>query len=153
LFGDSVGNSIHNNAMKIYKSKKDILIISIAIVILLLPVMVFFMDKTYFARNPVALLPLLLPVILMLWIYFDTYYIIEDQKLKYHSAFLRGEIDIMNIREIVNGETVWVGIKPALARKGLIIKFNRFDEIYIAPADNNGLITDLLVIKPEIKVV
>jgi hypothetical protein len=139
--------------MKIYKSKKDSLIFILIIGIMLLTFIVFFMDKDYFVKNPVVLLPLFLPISLILWIYFDTYYIIEDKKLKYHSAFLRGTIDIMNIREIVNGKTIWMGIKPALARNGLSIKFNKFDEVYIAPIDNNGMISDLLEINPDIKVV
>jgi hypothetical protein len=139
--------------MKIYRSPKDKLILNLIIAFMLLPVMVFVIDRGYFAENPFALLPLLLPLILILWVYFDTYYIIDGQNLKYHSAFLRGEIDIMKIREIVKGKTVWVGIKPALARKGLTIKFNRFDEIYISPAFNDDMISELIKINPDIKVV
>jgi len=47
---------------------------------------------------------------------------------------------------------MWSGTKPALARNGLIIKFNKYDEIYIAPERNNELISDLLKVNPEIKI-
>jgi len=92
-------------------------------------------------------------MILLIWIYFDTYYIIDGQILKYHSAFIKGEIEISNIREVVKGKTSWVGIKPALARKGLIIKFNKFDEIYISPISNDMMISDLIEINPNIKII
>ena len=103
--------------------------------------------------NPFPLLILYLPLSILLWVYFDTYYIIEGQKLKYHSAFIKGEIEINKIKEIVKGKTVWVGIKPALASKGLIIKFNKFDEIYISPTSNEMMISDLIDINPNIIII
>ncbi len=45
-----------------------------------------------------------------------------------------------------------VGLKPALAEKGLIIKYNKFDTIYIAPESNEELIKDLLAINTAILV-
>ena len=98
------------------------------------------------------LLPLLSPLILIFWIYFDTFYKIENNKLIYRSGFLRGKIEILNIKEILKGKTMWSGIKPALARNGLIIKFNKYDEIYIAPENNDELISDLIKLNSEIKI-
>ena len=86
------------------------------------------------------------------WIYFDTFYKIENKNLIYHSGFLRGKVEIPMIKEILKGKTMWSGIKPALARKGLIIKFNKYDEIYIAPESNAELISDLLKVNSEIKI-
>lgn len=45
---------------------------------------------------------------------------------------------------------MWAGTKPALATKGLIIKFNKYDEIYIAPEDSDIMINAFLKINPEI---
>ena len=139
--------------MKIYKSKKDGLIKVLVIGFTLLPIIVFFTNTKVFMANPFPLLILYLPLSLILWIYFDTYYTIDGQKLKYHSAFIKGEIEINNIKEIVEGKTVWVGIKPALARKGLIIKFNKFDEIYISPISNEMMISDLIELNPNINII
>lgn len=139
--------------MKIYKSKKDCLTLILFIAIIILTAMVFIMGRSCFMSNPFALLLLMLPTLLILWIYFDTYYIIEDRKLKYHSAFLNGEIEIKNIREVIYGKMIWVGIKPALARNGLIIKFNKYDEIYISPINNDEMISDLMEFNPDIEVV
>jgi hypothetical protein len=92
------------------------------------------------------------PFGLLLWIYLDTYYKVQGNLLIYHSAFLGGKIEIPKIREIVKEKTMWVGVRPALATKGLIIKYNTFDETYIAPEDNNEMVDDLLKINAGIKV-
>ncbi|MEO8933473.1 MAG: PH domain-containing protein [Xanthomarina sp.] len=138
--------------MKVYKANRKGFINYLLIAFILLPVFIFFLDKNTFIEKPFILLPLLSPLILILWIYFDTFYKIENNTLIYRSGFLRGKVDILTINEILKGKTMWTGIKPALARKGLIIKFNTYDEIYIAPEDNNEMILDLLKVKAEIKI-
>lgn len=138
--------------MKTYKPKRKGFINYLLIGFLLLPIAVFFLDKETFAEKPFILLPLSSPLALLLWIYFDTNYRIVNDRLRYRSGFLKGEIDIAKIREIIQGETMWSGIKPALSKNGLIVKFNRYDDIYIAPEDNNQIISDLLEINRNIKV-
>ena len=138
--------------MKIYKANRKGFINYLLIGSLILPIIVFFLDKSTFTEKPFILLPLLSPLILIFWIYFDTFYKIENNKLIYRSGFLRGKIEILNIKEILKGKTMWSGIKPALARNGLIIKFNKYDEIYIAPENNDELISDLIKLNSKIKI-
>ena len=138
--------------MKIYKANRKGLINYLLIGSVILPIVIFFLDKNTFTEKPFILLPLLSPLILIFWIYFDTIYKIEENEFIYRSGFLRGKIEIQNIKEILKGKTMWSGIKPALARKGLIIKFNKYDEIYIAPENNDELISDLIKLNTEIKV-
>ena len=89
---------------------------------------------------------------LLIWIYVDTSYKIENDKFKYHSAFLRGEIEISKIREIAQGKTLYSGIKPALATNGIIIRYEKYNEIYVAPENNDILIADLLKLNASIVV-
>jgi hypothetical protein len=138
--------------MKIYKANRKGLINYLLIGSVLLPIIIFFIDKNTFTEKPFILLPLLSPLVLIFWIYFDTYYKIENNELIYRSGFLRGKVEIPMIKEILKGKTMWSGIKPALARNGLIIKFNKYDEIYIAPESNDELISDLLKVNSEIKI-
>ena len=138
--------------MKIYKANRNGFINYLLIGSMILPIVIFFLDKNTFSEKPFILLPLLSPLILIFWIYFDTSYKIENNELIYRSGFLRGKIEIPNIKEILKGKTLWSGIKPALAKNGLIIKFNKYDEIYIAPENNNELISDLLKVNSEIKI-
>jgi hypothetical protein len=35
----------------------------------------------------------------------------------------------------------------------LIVKYNRYDDVYVAPEDSDNLIRDLLAINPAIKVI
>lgn len=77
---------------------------------MLLPIVIFFLDRNTITEKPFILLPLMIPLILVLWIYFDTFYRIENKELIYRSGFLRGRIEILNIKEILKGKTLWSGI-------------------------------------------
>jgi hypothetical protein len=138
--------------MKIYKANRKGPIKYLIIASVILPIGVFLFDKNTFMDKPLTLLPLLLPLVLISWIYFDTSYKIENDKLFYRSGFLRGKIDILTINEIHKGKTMWVGLKPALAKGGLIIKYNKYDTIYISPENNNEIVSDLLNLNPGIKI-
>ena len=138
--------------MKTYKASRKGFIKYLMMGFVMLLVVVFYLGRDVFLESPLAMLPLGLPIILTFWIYFDTGYTILNNELIYRSGFLRGKIDIATIVKIVNGKTLWSGLKPALATKGLIIEFNRFDEIYIAPENNDELITDLLKVNPKISI-
>lgn len=72
--------------------------------------------------------------------------------LYYRCAFFKGEIEIASIKELEVGATMYVGMKPALAFKGIIVKYGKFDDIYIAPENNEELVSDLLAINPSIVV-
>lgn len=90
-----------------------------------------------------------LPVMLLLWIYFDTWYMINHDNLFYRSAFLRGSIPIKQIEKVTIGKTMWSGTKPAMAKNGLIIHY-KFNDIYIAPQNNEELVADLKAVNPQI---
>lgn len=139
--------------MKVYKANRKGYINFLLIGFMILPILFFFLDKEAYLEKPFIILPLLIPFLLILWIYFDTFYKIENDKLVYQSGFLRGNIEIPKIKEIIKGKTMWTGKKPALAKKGLIIKYNLYDQIYIAPENNDELITDLMKINSNIKIV
>ena len=137
--------------MKIYKPNRKGFINYLLIGFILLPIAIFFLDKNTFFAQPYILLPLLVPLILTLWIYFRTSYKIDNNKLIYRSGFFKGEIDISTIKEIVKGKTMWSGVKPAMAKNGLTITLNKYPRrIYIAPENNEEMISDLLKINSDI---
>lgn len=88
----------------------------------------------------------------LLWIIFGTYYQITLTDVHYHLGPIKGKLDINKITEITANKTLWAGFKPALGFKGLIIKYNKYDEIYFSPLDNSTFITELLKINPDIKI-
>ncbi|MNJ88899.1 hypothetical protein D3C87_64570 [compost metagenome] len=90
------------------------------------------------------LIPFAAITALFLWIYFGTHYIVTETELIYRSGPLRGRIQIDQIREIVKEKTLYTGLKPATASKGLIVRFGKYDEIYISPDSNESFITEIL---------
>jgi hypothetical protein len=141
---------ITDKFMKIYKANRKGFINYLLVGSAILPLLVFFMSTEITLKRPFILLPLLSPVTLLVWVYFGTQYQIENDKFKYRSAFIRGEVDIPKIREIITGKTAWVGTKAGIAKNGLTIKYNSYDEVYVAPESNEELLTDLLKINPLI---
>lgn len=103
--------------------------------------------------NSWSLLIFLLVMVFLLWIFFDTRYELTPTTLKYKSGPIKGEIPLKNISEIINNKTLWVGLKPATATKGLIIKYNKFDEIYISPLSNESFIKKIIELNKDIKIV
>ncbi|MDX5513521.1 MAG: PH domain-containing protein [Hymenobacteraceae bacterium] len=102
------------------------------------------------------LIPLLLIAALFLWILHNTAYTISGDKLIYKSAFLKGSIDIHSIKKIEKNKTMWAGLKPVLATKGLIIHYLDGvvgEDIYFSPENKNVFVEELLQINPEIEVV
>ena len=66
---------------------------------------------------------------------------------------MNGKIEISRIHEIVVGKTLWAGNRPAMASKGLIIKYDKYEDLYISPDTNEKFITEILKHKPDIKII
>jgi hypothetical protein len=132
--------------MRYYSKKSVLFILPIAVILLFLAISIA-------DHGPVAILVLLFIVATyFVWTWFDTYYVIKDDKLFYKSALINGSINIDTIHEIVKGKTSFSGVKPALSTKGLIIKYNKWDDIYISPKDADLFINALKEINPDIQV-
>ena len=89
----------------------------------------------------------------MIWLFYGTFYEINSNEILIQNGPVKGKIQIDSIREIISNTTMWVGFwKPATAMNGLIVKYNKFDELYISPKTNEKFIEEILKINPEIKV-
>ena len=135
-----------------FKSKKDKLFeaLTIGIVVFCIGIII----KTGFATglDKWSVLILLLVCGFLLWSYYGTYYELTQMHIKYNCGPIKGKVEIKEIREIIKGQTLWVGLKPATARKGLIIKYGKFDEIYMSPQTNDEFINRLLELNDAIKI-
>ena len=87
----------------------------------------------------------------LLWTIFDTHYVISDNKLHYKSALLKGSIEISSIVEITRNKTMLAGLRPATASKGIIIRYNKWDDIYMSPANVDAFVQALIAVNPAIK--
>ncbi|MCB9262184.1 MAG: PH domain-containing protein [Flavobacteriales bacterium] len=94
----------------------------------------------------------ILAILLISGFYFNTYYTLNNEYLFYKSGIMKGKIKLENITEIEVGKTVWVGIKPATAGKGLRVKY-KFGEIYISPKTNETFVQAISVFLPSLKII
>jgi len=92
---------------------------------------------------------------ILIWILLDTKYIIKEKQLFYCSGPIRGSIKIEKIRKIERWNKWYVTsfIKPALGKNGLIIYYDKFNDIYISPKDKEAFIASLREINPNIEVI
>lgn len=88
----------------------------------------------------------------LIWLGLGTNYELTQTELKYKSGPIRGEIEIDKIHEIIKGKTLWSGLKPATARNGLIIKYEKYNEIYISPKTNHSFVKKILELNDKIKI-
>ncbi|MFA5556726.1 MAG: PH domain-containing protein [Flavobacteriaceae bacterium] len=92
---------------------------------------------------------------LFLWILFGTYYKIENDYLHHRSGPLFGKMKISSIKKIKyhSGWYVPVLYRPSTDIVGVIITYNKFDDIYFSPQQRDEFVRDLLKINPEIEVI
>lgn len=87
----------------------------------------------------------------LLWIFVNTRYRIDKEYLFYNSGPISGKIEISKIYEVVIGQKIIPILKPATGNNGLVIKYNRWDEIYLSPNTNDKFIEKLLNLNDKIK--
>jgi hypothetical protein len=95
---------------------------------------------------------LILVVGFLMWLHFGTEYELTQTELKYKSGPISGKIEVRKIREIIKGKSLWSGLKPATARNGLIIKYGKYDEIYISPKTNDTFVNKILELNSTITI-
>lgn len=140
--------------MKKFNTDHHILTVSLLwITVLILLATPFFAPNNTFTE----MIPMIIIVIcamILLWILLDTKYVIDHSYLYYYSGPIRGKIDIFNINaiEIQKNWLVSATLKPALGSKGLIIKYNAYDDIYVSPRDKQKFIETLLELNPTIEI-
>ena len=96
----------------------------------------------------------LIITLFFLWTYKSTFYILKNDVLIWKYGPFKGTIEIKNINKIEHHKgiivpTIW---KPALSHIGLIITYNKYDDIYISPEKSEEFIAQLLETNPNITI-
>jgi hypothetical protein len=144
------------SATKVFKARTDalfngVLIFSIAICIL--PMWPLIRSGISSTEALIAFVVLTATTLMMIAFYTHTYYTIDGNELHWRSSILFGKFSVSSIQKIAVNKTLWMGTRPATARNGVIIYYNKYDEIYFSPSDNEAFVKALLEINPEIEVV
>ncbi len=96
---------------------------------------------------------LMVVLLFMMWIWYGTEYSIYNTVLKITSGPIKKTIPVRTIHKIEVGKTMWVGLKLGLSTKGLIIHYNKYDEIYITPKNTKKFIKQLKSINKQIEII
>jgi hypothetical protein len=94
---------------------------------------------------------MVLVLVFMLHLIRTTHYTFEEDKLICKSGFFRKSIDYDAIRKIESGTQLYAGWKMSLALKGIIIHYDRFDDILLSPENEKQFIQELLKRNPSIE--
>jgi len=142
--------------IKVFRTRTDalfngLMIFSIAICVI--PMWPLLRSGISGIEAVIAFVILAATTLMMIAFYTHTYYRIEGNELRWRSSILFGKFSISSIHKIAVNQTLWVGTRPATAKNGVIIYYNKYDEIYFSPSDNEAFVAALLEINPEIKVV
>lgn len=133
--------------MKTYKSKIGLELIIPLVILFSLPIYNFIISKNWENINV-----LVLPIIIVFLVFFNTKYSIENKNLNVKCSFLVDIIiDIKSIQKI--SETYNLISSPATSIDRLEIRYNKNDKVLISPKDKKGFIDSLTAINPNIEVV
>lgn len=141
---------------KVFKARTDtlfngVLIFSIAVCVI--PMWPLIRSGISGAEALIAFVILAATTLMMIAFYTHTYYIVDGDELHWRSSILSGRFSVSSIHKVSVNKTLWVGTRPATARNGVIIYYNKYDEIYFSPSDNEAFVAALLEINPEIEVI
>ena len=141
--------------MKTYRSKKSLWVGLVIIGSVTLLVGLFIADMVgYIEKGPILIHVFdLLVALFLIWLWVDTKYVISGYELIYKSGTLKGKIDIKNIKKIEYNKYLWSGMRPALSTKGMVVYYNKFDEIFLSPLDRENFVETLLQLNPEIEII
>ncbi len=142
----------------IYLAKKDkivgILFIMVALICLIVIGIVVNAILVSQSKSLMSIAIVMLILMLLLgWLWFGTIYSVDNEILTYKSGPIKGNIPVKKILKITQHKTLMMGLKPALAKGGVIINYGDWKEVYIAPVASQKMIEHLLHINPNIQVV
>ena len=144
--------------MKVFKSSKNYIMVSLLWLIIIFLFTIPFIPENSESSDTkpiIGVAILYLVTGMLIWMLLDTNYKIDEKRLFYCSGPIRGNIKIDTIHKIEcwNKWYTTSFLKPALGNDGLIIYYNKFDDIYISPQNKEEFIAALREINPEIEVV
>jgi len=130
-----------------YKSKREL---KFGVLFSVVPLFLWLI--ILFNLNYILLCISIIITALFVWIWFGTAYILENGFLIYHSGPIRGRIPIDRINAINQNAHSWVGIRPALSFSYIQIRYNKYDDLFIAPKKEEQFIKELKSINPGIQI-
>ncbi|EFK59829.1 Protein of uncharacterised function (DUF1200) [Sphingobacterium spiritivorum] len=140
----------------IFKSRKDPLVLGViftcCITIIIFLLIMYIKEGATLFQILISLIPALTAIGILLWMTFRIQYIIGPDYIDCVAGFYKERIKINAIRRIDTDTTMWMGLKLAGARKGIIIYYHTYAEIYLSPDTYEQFISELLKVNPAIEI-
>ncbi len=133
--------------VKKFLPQKDI---GFGLLLLVGPLVIWFLFLLH--SNIFLLLLALLITLLFLWIWFGTFYQLNDEYFMYQSGPIKKKIPINKIVKIKKNVRSFYGMRPALTFEYMQIRYNAYDDVFIAPKDEATFIADVIHINPNITI-
>lgn len=84
----------------------------------------------------------------MLWIWYGTFYTIQEKTLKFQTGPFYGSIDIMSISKVYKAKSLISSAALSLDR--ICIQYEKYNEVFISPEKQEQFIRILKKINPNI---
>lgn len=140
----------------IFKSRKDPLVLGIiftcCLTIIVFLLIMYIKERATLFQILISLTPALTATGILLWMTFRITYTIGPESIDCIAGFYKERIQIDAIRRIDRDTTMWMGFKLAGARKGIIIYYNTYEEVYLSPDNNDQFIRELIKVNPAIDI-
>lgn len=135
---------------KKYPSKVSYGLMIFIFMIFFAPFVFHIIDEGFSELVSVVLVFLIILYGFILYLFFQTVYIIENSQLKIKFGFFSFKpIDIMDIKEISKTSNIISSPAPSFDR--IEIKYADFGSVIISPKDKISFSKDLVLLNPEIK--
>lgn len=124
----------------------------ILILMVFVTILPFIFEWEFNSSTIIYTLVMSLLTLFVFWAIKSTCYIIKEKDLILKSAFIKKIISIKSIQEIekYNGFLPPTLLKLGLNHKGIVIRYNKYDDIYISPKELSSFLKELNKINPEI---
>ena len=76
-------------------------------------------------------------------IYKTTFFIIEENELICKSLFITRKIPYQNIRRVEKQKGIYAGLKMSTAWKGIVVHYNKYDDLLISPEREDDFILEI----------
>jgi energy-coupling factor transporter transmembrane protein EcfT len=130
----------------LFRAKKDYTFLIVFLFVLLLYSGISLFTIIYeddYSVIWVFLIVLTFLALLFISIYKTTYFRLEDEILFCRSLFFTKRVPYSSIRKVEKQKGIYAGIKFSTAWKGLVVHYNKYDEILISPENEELFIEKL----------
>jgi hypothetical protein len=99
-------------------------------------------ENVYSVIWPFSLILISLALLFFL-IFKTTYFVFEECQLVCRSLFFKRSISYSDIRKIEKQKGIYAGFKMSTAWKGLVLHYNKYDELLVSPEREDEFIQEI----------